>query len=204
MKKIKWLKWLLIILIVCMCASIVFVSNVLAKAEWNELPSSKNKNWILVNENRQFVRKNTGSLGEDIVILISDLYFKDGRKRVSVICYTQVNAVVNIKEWDIFNASFVLAAFYQDKIIIVKAYKIVNGKSTFLEEWKIPFKHHYPVVPNDVKFRKIFQKWIEEQTVQNMAIKEEFLDAIFPELIIKGKDFMITDMYKSQINTIHQ
>jgi len=187
-----------------MCASIVFVSNVLAKAEWNELPSSKNKNWILVNENRQFVRKNTGSLGEDIVILISDLYFKDGRKRVSVICYTQVNAVVNIKEWDIFNASFVLAAFYQDKIIIVKAYKIVNGKSTFLEEWKIPFKHHYPVVPNDVKFRKIFQKWIEEQTVQNMAIKEEFLDAIFPELIIKGKDFMITDMYKSQINTIHQ
>jgi len=130
---------LLIILIVAFVFSIA--TPVLAKVSfgnwdrWDEeLPPADNDSWywtVSDNESRVWNLKGFGDEGTDVILLFSDLYFygdKRGKTKSSAIFYSQ-GGNIDLKNWDIPNASLALMAFPPRKgKMIVRAYKIEKNK----------------------------------------------------------------------------
>jgi len=208
MKKKKWLKWLLIILIVGFVFSIA--TPVLAKVKfgnwdrWDEeLPPADNEAWhwaIKTNEPRIWTLKGFGDSGSDVVLLFSDIYFygdKKGKTKASMMFYS---SGMNVKKWDISNASLALAAFLPEKgKMIIRAYKRENKVFKWFEEWEIPFKEKEIVVPKDAKFRSELEEWLKtqlsfkSQVPSGRTIPQDLIDSMLPELIIGKKNtFMIS------------
>jgi len=207
-------KLLIIVLLVCMCVSVVYIGSVLAKVsfgDWDkwdeELPPAEHKYWywaISANESRTWNLWNLEGLGDegtDVILLFSDLYFygdKKGKKRSSVIFYSQGGNIA-LKDWDIPNADLALVAFPPEKgKIVVRAYKMEKNKVfKFFEEWNIVFKEHEIVVPEDMQFRQVFKQWLAKQMSPEETVPEDMVEMMLPELVIwKKKFFMITDGQK--------
>jgi len=200
---------LIIVLLVCMCLSVVYVDSVLAKVKfgnwdkWDEqLPPAENQSWYWatsMNEPRELFLKGWGNDGNDIILLFSDIYFygdKKGKTKTSVLFYSSGN--VNKKDWDIPNADLALAAFPPKKgKIIIRAYKMNEDKIfKFFEEWKIPFKDHKIAIPEEVQFRKEFETWFQSQIYVHEWILpehiENMMEFILPELRVwEKKTFLI-------------
>jgi len=217
MKKKKWLKWLLIILMVGFVFSIAI--PVLAKVsfgnwdKWDEeLPPADNKSWYwAVSESKpyKFTLRGAGESGSDVILLFSEIYFyetKDGKTRASVVFYSQ-NVRGDIKNWDIPNADIAIVTFPPNKknIMIVRAYKMEDKIFKFYEEWEILFEKHEgvyeDVVPEDAKFRQIFQAWLGENISFEKIITEELIDLLLPKLLIIDKisgTFMILPAIPNQ------
>ena len=203
-------KLILIVLVVSMCISVVGIDVVLAKAEfgnwdkWDEeLPPAEHKYWywaIPNNESRVWDLKGFGNEDSDLVLLFSDLYFygtKSGKTKASVIFYS---SDMNVKKWDIPNASLAIAAFppIKEKMII-RAYKMEDKIFKFFGQWEIPFKEHEVVVPEDegMEFRQIFKEWLKKEISSERTIPEGMIEMMLPELVIwEKKFFMITDATK--------
>jgi len=200
---------LLIILIVAFVFSIA--TPVLAKVSfgnwdrWDEeLPPADNDSWywtVSDNESRVWNLKGFGDEGTDVILLFSDLYFygdKRGKTKSSAIFYSQ-GGNIDLKNWDIPNASLALMAFPPRKgKMIVRAYKIEKNKVfKFFEEWEIAFKDSEVVVPEGLKFREIFKEWLEKQISPERIVPKDMVEMMLPELVIwKEKFFMITDSTK--------
>lgn len=207
-------KLLIIVLLVCMCVSVVYVGSVLAEVKfgnwdkWDEiLPSADNEYWywaIYSNESRTWNLKGFGDSDNDVIVLLSDLYFygdKKGKTKSSVIFYSQ-GGNIDLKDWDIPNASLALVAFppKQGKMV-VRAYKMEDKVFKFFEEWEIIFKEHEIVVPKEMKFRQVFKQWLAKQISPERTIPEDLVERMLPELVIwEKKSFMITDCQKLSKN----
>ena len=141
-----------------------------------------------------------GNEDSDLVLLFSDLYFygtKSGKTKASVIFYS---SDMDVKKWDIPNASLAIAAFPPKKgKIIIRAYKMEDKIFKFFEQWEIPFKEYEVVVPEDedIEFRQIFKEWLKKEISSERTIPEGMIEMMLPELVIwEKKFFMITDATK--------
>jgi len=199
---------ILILLAGILCISVfTTVSAKVSFGGWDkwdeELPPAEHKYWywaISSNKSRVWDLKGFGNEGSDVVLLFSDLHFygtKSGKTKASVIFYS---SDMDLKKWDIPNASLAIAAFPPKKgNIIIRAYKMEDKIFKFFEQWEIPFKEHEAVVPEDedMEFRQIFKEWLKKEISSERTIPEGMIEMMLPELVIwEKKFFMITDATK--------
>ena len=96
---------------------------------------------------------------------------------------------------------------------IIRAYEIRNieeGLSQFLEEWEIPFNQYQDGVPQRVKFREIFEEWLNQQAPSELAEslktinQESTLNMLLPKLRIdaKGRFKLVPSILDDFINII--
>ncbi len=190
-------KLLLIVLIVCMYVSIVFVSNVLAKAEWDgwkeSLPPFENKGW------------DDGPIGLKVITFgdnervfsVRDFHFG----ATSIIFYfprsQEADLLKNIIPDPKF-ARFAVVAHSPKKkkvAIGVYEYEIEDSVFKFIGEWEVPFKNGQDVVTNE-KFCERFTEWLKKQFAEIgkvIPVEKEKQTAEFflPKLMIDKKDFRL-------------
>ncbi len=204
---------LLIVLLLAICISVV-ASNAMALEkslyqtwrEWDEsLPlwDSKYWNWSTSTQDGRYVpiAINTPS-NKNILFLMTGLHFfctKDYKKQASIIIYSPGKEAKYLEEYNIPNPKFALVVFppkTSKEKVIVRAYEITDEESSFLEEWKISFKHLQPVVSKDVKFREIFLGWLIKQlqelerqgSEKDIEKQKEVLVNILPCLFITDEN----------------
>jgi len=191
-------KRFLIVLVVILLVGVVLAEAKVKFGNWDkwdeELPPADNESWYWVipglNEPREC------RIGVNVVaLLFSDIYFygdKKGKTKASVVFYS---SGMDVKKWDIPDASLALAAFPPKKgRMVIRTYKMEDRVFRFLEEWEIPFKENENVVPKDAKFRGIFGEWLRqispilkpEVVLPELVIirKNNFIITVFPEMII--------------------
>ena len=201
-------KLILIVLIVCFVVTIT--APVLSKVSfggwdrWDEqLPPADNESWywaIKTNEPRTMTLKNFGGLGNDVVVLFSDIWFfasKSGKIKATAFFYSQ-GGNIDVKDWDIPNADLAIVAFPVKKgEVIIRTYKMEGEMKDrvfkFFEEWKIAFKDHEIIVPLEVKFYKEFENWLRKISSRNI-ISEDIVNFMLPKLRILNKnDFVLNE-----------
>jgi len=200
-------KILLIILIVCfvLSTSVVVLAEV-KFGNWDrwdeELPPAENQSWywaIKTNEPRIMTLRNFGGLGNDVVVLFSDIWFfasKSGKIKATAFFYSQ-GGNIDVKDWDIPNADLAIVAFPVKKgKITIRTYKMEEMEDRvfkFFEEWEITFKDHEIIVPKEVKFYKEFENWLRKIS-SGKIIPEDIVNFLLPKLRILNKnDFVLNE-----------
>jgi len=200
---------LIIILVTCFVVSIGIVA--LAKVKfsnwdrWDEqLPpeNSKNWNWVWPSKKpEEFIIKGAGILGDDLIILSSDLYYgkKFDKKSVSVCLYLLGDVSGNDLDSYISNTDIALAVFLSKKDkIIVRAYKRKADVLKFFEEWEIEYEifktiRAEAVIPSQSIFMGEFKKWLESiSSLSQEDITENLLNFLFPEILVADTSFVIS------------
>jgi len=186
---------LMTFLVVCMCASIIFVSNVLAKAEWDgwkeSLPPFENEGW-----DDGHIGLKVITFGDDErVFSVRDFYFGT----TSIIFYfprsQEADLLKNIIPDPKFARFAIVAHSPKKKKAGIGVYEIENSIFKFVGEWEVPFKDGQNVVTNE-NFRERFTKWLKEQFAEigkTIPVEKEKQTAEFflPKLIIDKKNFRL-------------
>ena len=202
-------KLILILLTIILCMSIfITVSaeiNFVGWDKWDQqLPPENNKSWHWTWPSKkpgEYIIKSSGIVGDDLIILSSDLYYgkRLNMKAVSVCLYSYGDIRGNDLDWYISNADIALAVFPPKKgRIIIISYKKKDDILKFFEEWEIKYQvskiiETEIVVPLQSKFREEFKKWLESiSSLDSEDINKNLLNFILPKILVADDKFIIS------------
>jgi len=155
-----------------MCVSVIAVDGALAKVKygnwdkWDEEFPSPETHWHLIARTPGFLRGITFLDTKELICLATSRFICKDKKcseseKMSLILFSPKNENPEDVLEGTADYQFVLTAFPPDKNkIIIRAYKKDKGILKFLEEWKIPYENHYPVLSSkENKFLVAFKEW---------------------------------------------
>lgn len=203
---------LFIVVIIAICVSIN--ANVLAKVnfgswdKWDEeFPS--NKYWT----SASFTRDLSLTDSKEIVFWATNIFFCNNKKcneKTAVILFSPANKKPDMKNILIgSDYQLAIAAFPPKKDIVkIVVYKKneSSDKLKFYEEWEIPYEKNHSIIIQNAEFTKVFQAWLEEQSLGRIGRvgfhlvifdQKNFIILMDKELEEKDKIDMLEELLKS-------
>jgi len=186
------MKNFLIGLIIILLVSIALVEAKVEFGNWDkwdkEFPS--NKYWASASFTRELYL--IDSKEKEIVFWATNIFFCNNKKcneKMAVILLSPANKKPDMKNILIgSDYQLAISAFPPKKDIVkIVAYKKneSSGKLKFYEEWEIPYKKNHPIIIQNAEFTKVFQGWLEEQSLGRID------RVVFHLVIFDQKNFII-------------
>ena len=205
------MKIFLIGLIIILLVSVALVEAKVEFGNWDkwdkEFPS--NKYWTSDSFTREFYLTDS----KEIVFWATNIFFCNNEKcneKMAVILISPANEKPYMKNNLICSDyQLAIAAFPPKKDIVkIVAYKKneSSDKLKFYEEWEIPYEKNHSIIIQNAEFTKVFQRWLEEQSlgridrvVFHLVIfdQKNFIILMDKELEEKDKIDMLEELLKS-------